>query len=83
MAPEAWIQIFVLMGVNEVIAMKHDDSTGPVWDPLQLMPKDEAGKKVMMEKELKNGRLAMIAFASFLSAHYIPGSVPGLPANFV
>jgi hypothetical protein len=37
----------------------------------------------MMEKELKNGRLAMIAFASFLSAHYIPGSVPLLPSNFV
>jgi hypothetical protein len=37
----------------------------------------------MMEKELKNGRLAMIAFASYVSAHYIPGSVPALPANFV
>lgn len=45
-APEAWVQILVLAGVNEVIAAKHDDSKGPVWDPLKLMPKDEAGKKV-------------------------------------
>lgn len=45
-APEAWVQILVFMGMNEVIALKHDDSKGPVWDPLKLMPKDEAGKKV-------------------------------------
>ena len=39
-------------------------------------------RQVMMEKELKNGRLAMIAFASYLSAHFIPGSVPALGSSF-
>jgi len=83
-APEAWVQIFATMCVFEALNAKHDWSTGKaLWDPLQLMPKDEAGKKVMMEKELKNGRLAMIAFASYLSAHFIPGSVPLLGPDFV
>jgi len=83
-APEAWVQIIATMGVFEVLNAKHDWSTGKaLWDPLALLPKDEAGKKVMMEKELKNGRLAMLAFASYLSAHYIPGSVPLLGADFV
>merc|ERR1719253_572625 len=33
------------------------------FDPLGVMPKDEAGFKVMQEKELRNGRLAMLAIA--------------------
>jgi len=83
-SPEGAVQILVTMGVFEVLNYKHDWSTGKsLWDPLALMPKTEAGKKAMMEKELKNGRLAMIAFASFLSAHYIPGSVPALGPDFV
>ena len=28
--------------------------------------------------EIKNGRLAMIAVMAFVSAHYLPGSVPFL-----
>jgi len=31
--------------------------------------------------ELNNGRLAQIAIMSFISAHYIPGSVPALANN--
>ncbi|KAL7534136.1 hypothetical protein ACHAXR_005657 [Thalassiosira sp. AJA248-18] len=31
--------------------------------------------------ELNNGRLAQIAILSFISEHYIPGSVPALTAN--
>ena len=33
------------------------------FDPLGMMPKDDAGFKLMREKELRNGRLAMIAIA--------------------
>eukprot|EP00442_Polarella_glacialis_P031509 CAMPEP_0115102926 /NCGR_PEP_ID=MMETSP0227-20121206/34235_1 /TAXON_ID=89957 /ORGANISM="Polarella glacialis, Strain CCMP 1383" /LENGTH=64 /DNA_ID=CAMNT_0002499195 /DNA_START=24 /DNA_END=214 /DNA_ORIENTATION=+ len=35
----------------------------------------------MQMKELKNGRLAMIAFAAFLASASAPGSVPGLGAS--
>ena len=33
-------------------------------------------------KELKNGRLAMMAMAAYTSEHWIPGSVPFLPGKF-
>jgi len=52
-----------------------------LWDPLgftkSLSPETLARKRTA---ELKNGRLAMIGVMSFVSAHYIPDSVPLLPA---
>jgi len=52
-----------------------------LWDPLGftkgLSPETLARKRTA---ELKNGRLAMIGVMSFVSAHYIPDSVPLLPA---
>merc|ERR1712021_216190 len=42
-------------------------------------PKEPQKFKDMQTKELKNGRLAMIAIVSFLSAEAIPGSVPLYP----
>ena len=51
------------------------------WDPLGftkgLSAETLARKRTA---ELKNGRLAMIGVASFVSAHFIPDSVPLLPA---
>ncbi|KAL1523640.1 hypothetical protein AB1Y20_018575 [Prymnesium parvum] len=44
------------------------------------MIKFEGPKADSRISELKNGRLAMIAVASFYSASVLPGSVPGLPA---
>ena len=41
-----------------------------------LTPQQLARKRTA---ELKNGRLAMIGVMSFVSAHYIPDSVPLLP----
>jgi len=48
------------------------------FDPLKLMPTTTDAADKMKLKELKNGRMAMIAMAGFASNHFIPGSVPGL-----
>jgi Chlorophyll A-B binding protein len=39
---------------------------------------DAAKKADIRLSELKNGRLAMIGFASYISEYFIPGSVPAL-----
>lgn len=49
------------------------------FDPLKLA-KDGESMKSMQLKELKNGRLAMMAFMSCVVGHYLPGSVPGVSA---
>mmetsp|Transcript_23839 Transcript_23839/g.49001 ORF Transcript_23839/g.49001 Transcript_23839/m.49001 type:complete len:484 (+) Transcript_23839:77-1528(+) len=49
------------------------------FDPLKLA-KDAESMKSMQLKELKNGRLAMMAFMSYVVGHYLPGSVPGVSA---
>jgi len=54
------------------------DPNRPFYDPFDIYPKDKAGQDEMQLAELKHGRLAMIAFASLFSNHFIPGSVPGL-----
>ena len=40
-APEAWIQMFLLAGTFEAMEYKHklSGSTKPFWDPMNLMPK--------------------------------------------
>jgi len=88
--PQWWAQFVILCGTIEAWkygqSMKEGkSSTGggePVVDWMNGYPEDEAGRRSMELKELKNGRLAMIGFASYLSAHFIPGSVPFLPAGF-
>jgi len=77
-APEAWIQMFLLAGTFEAMEYKHkmSGSTKPFWDPMNLMPKDPVALDKKKQAELKNGRLAMLSFAAYVSAHFIPGSVP-------
>jgi len=44
------------------------------FDPFGLYPKDEAGKKDMQLKEIKNGRLAMIAITAYAVHEFIGGT---------
>lgn len=43
------------------------------FDPLGLMPKDPAGRKTQMTKELNNGRLAMLATIGVWAQELIDG----------
>ena len=43
------------------------------FDPLQLMPLDSQEKRLMVESELNNGRLAMIAFVGMICQEYVTG----------
>lgn len=63
---------------------KGDRDAGDMgYDPLGLLKKkSDSEKEVMRLKELKNGRLAMMAMAAYTSEHWIPGSVPFLPGKF-
>lgn len=87
--PQWWAQFVILCGVFESYkykaALEGKSYTGngePVVDYLKGYPKDEAARRRMELRELKNGRLAMIGVASFVSAHFIPGSVPVLGTPF-
>jgi light-harvesting complex I chlorophyll a/b binding protein 1 len=46
------------------------------WDPLKLRPKDEKAWKLMQLKELKNGRLAMLAVMGIWSGYLNTGVDP-------
>lgn len=81
-----WAQFIIFCGTIEAYKYNKElegkSSTGggePAIDWMGMYPKDEAARKEMELKELKNGRLAMIGIAGFVSAHFIPGSVPGAP----
>jgi len=85
-----WAQFIIFCGTIEAIkyrgALQGKSFSGngePVIDWMKSYPSDEAGRRTMELKELKNGRLAMIAFASYAAAHFIPGSVPALGPDFV
>jgi len=84
--PQWWAQFLLICGIGEFFKYKQEQAgksfigEGPAavdwarkWDAL-----DDAEKQDMRMKEIKNGRLAMIGFASYVAAYYIPGSVPAL-----
>lgn len=54
------------------------------FDPLNLYPKDEAGRRRMETTEIKNGRLAMLAIAGFAAQEFVSklGVVDETPAFF-
>ncbi|CAM9307521.1 unnamed protein product [Discosporangium mesarthrocarpum] len=83
-SPVAIAQIVAACGIVEANKYKHAQSGSekPFYDPFMLWPKTEAKQEQMKMRELKNGRLAMLAWASFVSAALIPGSVPDFAIPF-
>lgn len=82
--PQWWAQFLLFCGTIEAVKYRGElegksyTGEGPAvidwanqWESL-----DAAQKEEMRLKELKNGRLAMLGFASYVSAYFIPGSVP-------
>ena len=84
-----WAQFVLFCGVIEAVKyrgqLEGKSFTGrgePVVDWMKMYPEAENKRRAMELRELKNGRLAMLGIASFVSAHFLPGSVPMLPDGF-
>lgn len=91
--PDAWAavpvagkaQILATIFIAEVITESkgvHYMKGGPlptmVFPAIDFSGVSEKTIAVKRDRELNNGRLAQLAIMSFISAHYIPGSVPTL-----
>jgi hypothetical protein len=83
------MQILVFAGVIEFFSEQgkpHYTKGGPMGlqcDPLGIFnTMSPEMQKTRMNRELNNGRLAMIGIMSFIAASKIPGSVPAIPADF-
>jgi len=79
-----WVQIMIVAGVIELLTetgalgthyMKVEDGY------INPLMRDGISEK-LKNKELKNGRLAMIGIFSFFLGNAIPGSVPLYPAEW-
>ena len=81
-------QILATIFIAEIITESkpvHYTKGGPlptmVFPAIDFSGVDAATLKRKQDSELNNGRLAMIAIMSFISAANIPGSVPALTGN--
>jgi hypothetical protein len=69
-------------GMENVQALKPDYYPGDLgFDPLGLKPSDPAEFRRMQERELSNGRLAMLAAAGFLAQEAVTGKTWGAEDN--
>lgn len=67
-----WIAVVALAGIVELESAKAKEEKGKSYvpgdcnfDPLGLFPSDSKGQKEMLTKELKHGRIAMMAILGF------------------
>mmetsp|Transcript_10616 Transcript_10616/g.25557 ORF Transcript_10616/g.25557 Transcript_10616/m.25557 type:complete len:236 (+) Transcript_10616:177-884(+) len=72
-APSFWVALISLSGIIEIENMKMKDEKGKDYlpgdcnfDPLNFFPKDKTGRMAMMTKEIKHGRIAMMAVLGFV-----------------
>mmetsp|Transcript_4992 Transcript_4992/g.7211 ORF Transcript_4992/g.7211 Transcript_4992/m.7211 type:complete len:266 (-) Transcript_4992:62-859(-) len=77
-SPVYWIGCLFLAGAIDAFGTAKARSNAPDYfpgnlgfDPLGLYPKDAEGQKEMQTKELKNGRLAMIAVTAFAVQEFV------------
>ena len=68
-----WIAVVALAGIIEIENQKQKDENPKTYvlgdcgfDPLGFFPQDKAGQMQMMEKEIKHGRIAMMAILGFV-----------------
>jgi len=81
-------QIIGLIFLAEIISesqsphyLKGGDLPTIIFPPIDFSKVDAETLKTRQNRELNNGRLAMIAIMSFVAAANIPGSVPALAGN--
>ena len=80
-SPAYWVAIAALAGIIELENMKaKDDKKDYVpgdcnFDPLGMFPSDKKGQMDMMTKEIKHGRIAMMALLGFV----VQEAVYGMP----
>ena len=86
--PDSMIQIFAAISYLEASSFgalanmnEFDRAPGDFgFDPLSLKPKDETKFREMQLKELKNGRLAMVAIGGIIAGSLVTGKgFPYLP----
>jgi hypothetical protein len=75
-----WVAVAALAGIVELESAKMLEEKGKDYvpgdcnfDPLGLFPADKAGQKEMMTKELKHGRISMMAILGFAIQEAIYG----------
>lgn len=71
----------IISEANGTHYTKGGDLPTVIFPPINFSSVDEATMKVKRDRELNNGRLAMIAIMSFVAAANIEGSVPVLVGN--
>ncbi|CAJ1966584.1 unnamed protein product [Cylindrotheca closterium] len=71
----------IISEANGVHYTKGGDLPTIIFPPINFGSVNESTMKVKRDRELNNGRLAMISIMSFVAAANIPGSVPALTGN--